>query len=186
MRKKIHTRCTRYNWLNGMVSYTTSVSMIFSTTSTVRKWGMPVNGHGTSSVRVVIFSSSTFSVSRTINAPGLDLIEIRGNNILCKCIQTQFDNWRVSSGVECGKNERKQQKKSNLYKNMRLLPHRLIADQLFTFNIPLKIDASNTSILFTLSIIYKFIHRFGTAFITDVDLFGYSSMDRTNENKTTK
>lgn len=91
--------------------------------------------------------------------------------------------WVVELNV--GKMKENNKKKSNLYRNMRLLPHRLIADQLFTFNIPLKIDASNTSIRFTLSIIYKFIHRFGTAFITDVDLFGYSSMDRTNENKTT-
>lgn len=59
--------------------FLTSVSMTFSTTSTVRKWGTPVMGHGTSSVRNVTFSSTIFSVSRTINAPALDLTAIRGN-----------------------------------------------------------------------------------------------------------
>lgn len=67
-----------------MTHKTTSFSMIFSTTWTVRNWGTPVTGHGTSSVRVVILSPTTFSVSRTINAPGLDLTAIRGKTILCE------------------------------------------------------------------------------------------------------
>lgn len=58
--------------------------MVFSTTWTVRNWGTPVTGHGTSSVRVVTFSPTTFSVSRTNNAPGLDLTAIRGKTILCR------------------------------------------------------------------------------------------------------
>lgn len=62
---------------------TTSVSMSVSTTSTVRRCGTPVTGHGTSSVRVVIFSPSTFSVSRTINVPGFVLIAIRGKTMAC-------------------------------------------------------------------------------------------------------
>lgn len=57
----------------------TSVSMTFSTTSTVRKCGTPVMGHGTSSVRNVTFSSTTISRSRTKRAPGWDLTAIRGN-----------------------------------------------------------------------------------------------------------
>lgn len=70
----------------AMDGLTTSVSMSFSTTSTVRKWGTPVNGHATSSVRVVIFSPRTVSVSRlAINAPGLDLIAIRGNGNTIAC-----------------------------------------------------------------------------------------------------
>lgn len=57
--------------------------MIFSTTSTVRKCGIPVIGHGISSVRKVTFSSTIFSVSRTTNAPGLDLTAMRGKTTGC-------------------------------------------------------------------------------------------------------
>lgn len=65
---------------------TTSVSMSFSTSWTVRKCGTPVTGHGTSSVRVVIFSPRIVSVSRTINAPAFVLIAMRGKTRACeKC-----------------------------------------------------------------------------------------------------
>lgn len=69
--------------------------MIFSTTSTVRKCGWPVNGHGTSSVRRVTFSSTIFCVSRTIHAPGLDLIAMRGNLICCQFEHNIFLNKKI-------------------------------------------------------------------------------------------
>lgn len=63
----------------------TSVSMIFSMYSTVRNWGRPVMGQGTSSVRRTIFSSSIFSRSRITTAPSLDLMAIFGNTICFAC-----------------------------------------------------------------------------------------------------
>lgn len=57
----------------------TSLSMTFSTYSNVCIVGSPVVGSGTSSVRWIIFSSSTVSFSLTVSWPGRSFIAIRGN-----------------------------------------------------------------------------------------------------------
>lgn len=68
----------------------TSVSMTRSTSSTVRRCGIPVIGHGTSSVRNVTFWSSTFSVSRTRFAPGSDFTANRRNGMLVVVVVEWF------------------------------------------------------------------------------------------------
>lgn len=87
-----HRICSFLQYANVL---TTSVSMSFSTTSTVRNVVTPVTGHGTSSVRVVIFSPSTFSVSRTINVPGFVLIAIRGKTTMACEYGFVYKEWKI-------------------------------------------------------------------------------------------
>lgn len=72
--------------------------MTRSTSSTVRRCGIPVMGHGTSSVRNVTFWSSTFSVSRTRFAPGSDFTANRRNGMLF--VVAVVDCWWFVADVE--------------------------------------------------------------------------------------
>lgn len=85
--------------------------MIFSTTWTVRKCGFPVTGHGTSSVRNVTFSSKTFSVSRIINAPGLDLMAMRGNTMVCTYNNQIQKVRKTKMEYNCSKGKNKKERK---------------------------------------------------------------------------
>lgn len=78
--------------LSSLATHLTSVSMIFSIYSTVRNWGWPVTGHGTSSVRRTIFSSRIFSRSRITMGPSLDLIAIFGKTITSLVLKFQEKN----------------------------------------------------------------------------------------------
>lgn len=82
----------KFSVVSSFATHLTSVSMIFSIYSTVRNWGWPVTGHGTSSVRRTIFSSRIFSRSRITMGPSLDLIAIFGKTITSLVLKFQEKN----------------------------------------------------------------------------------------------